>query len=162
MATAGIATANAFGNVGVHALRTTGHIILAPVHIIMIIIGSIVAIIIIIIIIAAVAASTSSSSFSNFILKPMNILKNTFSHTNTYTNNKCNKCNNSNKCTLSNQNNTITSLSDKQSNSMMGLALHRSRNNLQKQQQSKSLLSANKAAKLNFGQNTYNELTSYE
>ena len=156
MSTAGIATANAVGNIGVATVNTAGHILLAPLHIIGIVVGSIVAIIIIIIIVIAVSADTSSSSFINFTSKPMNILKNTFARTNT----NINKC--TNKCTLSNPNNTITALSDKQSNGMVELSLHRSSNNLQKQQQAKSLSSANKAAKLNFGRNTYNELTSYE
>jgi len=156
MATAGIATANAFGKVGVTALKTTGHVLLMPLHIIGIVVGSIVAIIIIIIIVVAVSVSTSSS----FTIKPLNILKNTFSHTNKCTN-KCTSFSN-NQCSLSNPNNSITSLSDKQSQSMVGMAIHRSSNNLQKQKQLNSFASVNKATKLKFGDNTYKELTSFE
>ena len=109
-----------------------------------------VAIIVIIIVIVIIIAETSKKSgFHESILdKPMYDRSNHLDHT----------------CPLSNPDNTVPAppSSDRQSNDIVGLALHRSNGNLNKLNQAKSLSSVNKSTKLNFGLNAYNELTTYE
>ena len=65
-------------------------------------------------------------------------------------------------CPLSNPAIPVQPSSDKQSQDMVSLALHRSGNHMAQLNNAKSLSSANKAAKLNFGLNTYDEITTYE
>ena len=65
-------------------------------------------------------------------------------------------------CPLSNPAIPVPPSSDKQSQDMVSLALHRSGNHMAQLNNAKSLSSANKAAKLNFGLNTYDEITTYE
>ena len=63
-------------------------------------------------------------------------------------------------CPLSDQ--PVPPSSDKQSQDMVTRAMHRSKTHMDKMNNEKSHSSANKAAKLSFGLNTYNELTTYE
>lgn len=126
---------------------TVKNIVLAPAHMITRIIIGIV--IFIIIIVLLVYFTTKKSKFHESILdKPMYDRSNHLDHT----------------CPLSNPDNTVPAppSSDKQSNDIVGLALHRSNGNLNKLNQAKSLSSVNKSTKLNFGLNAYNELTTYE
>lgn len=122
-------------------------IFLAPEHMITrIIIGIVVFIVILVLL---VYFTTKKSKFHESILdKPMYDRSNHLEHT----------------CPLSNPDNTVPAppSSDKQSNDIVGLALHRSNGNLNKLNQAKSLSSVNKSTKLNFGLNAYNELTTYE
>lgn len=127
---------------------TVKNIVLAPEHMITRIIIGIV-IFIIILIVAIVLLTSKKSNFHESILdKPMYDRSNHLDHT----------------CPLSNPDNTVPAppSSDKQSNDIVGLALHRSNGNLNKLNQAKSLSSVNKSTKLNFGLNAYNELTTYE
>jgi hypothetical protein len=65
-------------------------------------------------------------------------------------------------CPLSNPDIPVPPSSDKQSQDMVSLALHRSGKQIAQLNQTNLLSSANKAAKLNFGLNTYDEITTYE
>jgi hypothetical protein len=62
-------------------------------------------------------------------------------------------------CPLSNP---VPPSSDKQSQDIVNMSLHRSSKNMAKMHREKSLTSVNKAAKANFGLNVYDELTTYE
>lgn len=123
---------------------TIKNFIFAPFRLVIFII-----VIIVIIIVVIIFTATKKSGFHESILdKPMYDRSNHLDHT----------------CPLSNPDNTVPAppSSDKQSNDIIGLALHRSNGNLNKLNQAKSLSSVNKSTKLNFGLNAYNELTTYE
>ena len=119
-------------------VKTAGMVLIAP-------IAAVVLIIIVIIIIAVVA----SSGFSN----PINTLTN-----------PSNGCR-SNACRTTNYKrplaNPVRRLSNAPPRDIVGLSLHRSGKNMQKMNNDRAFSSANKASKLKFGQNVYDELTSY-
>lgn len=130
------------GGVG-DAFKSVKNVVLAPEHFIWRIIIGIVVFIVIIIIIVAVA--TKPSKFDQHDLdKPLYDRHKLLDST----------------CPLSDQ--PVPPSSDKQSQDMVTRAMHRSKTHMDKMNNEKSHSSANKAAKLSFGLNTYNELTTYE
>jgi hypothetical protein len=130
------------------AVKAGALVLTAPLIAVLVVIS----LVVIIIIIVIVSIATSASGFS---VNPRAQIRG-------------NQCNNKGcsmsfrKNTLSNPNNVTMPSSDKQSQSMVNLSLHRSRGNLRKLSQQNAFSSANKATKLRFGKNTYNEITSYE
>ena len=126
------------GETGTAFVKTAGMVIIAP----------IVAVVVIIIIIVIIAVVTSSG-FSN----PRNTLTN-----------PSNGCR-SNACRTTNYKrplaNPVRRLSNAPPRDILGLSLHRSGKNMQKMNNDRAFSSANKASKLKFGQNVYDELTSY-
>jgi hypothetical protein len=100
-------------------------------------------------IIIIVAIIVSNNKFTN----PINALIN-----------PSNGCNN-NTCSTAGYKrpleNPVRRLSNAPSRDIVGLSLHRSEQNMQKMNNDKAFSSANNAAKLKFGHNVYDELTSY-
>lgn len=126
------------GETGTAFVKTAGMVIIAP----------IVAVVVIIIVIVIIVVVTSSS-FTN----PVNTLTN-----------PSNGCRN-NACSAAGYKrhlaNPVRRLSNAPSRDIVGLSLHRSGKNMQKMNNDKAFSSANKSAKLKFGHNVYDELTSY-
>ena len=118
-------------------------VVLAPEHLIRTII--IIAVVIVVVIIVVIAVATKPSKFDQQDLdKPLYDRHKLLDST----------------CPLSDQ--PVPPSSDKQSQDMVTRAMHRSKTHMDKMNNEKSHSSANKAAKLSFGLNTYNELTTYE
>ena len=118
------------------------NIVLAPEHLIR---NIIIGVVVIIIIIVVIVVATKPSGFDQQDLdKPLYDRHKLLDST----------------CPLSDQ--PVPPSSDKQSQDMVTRAMHRSKTHMDKMNNEKSHSSANKAAKLSFGLNTYNELTTYE
>lgn len=125
-------------------LNSVKNAVLAPERRLLLIIACIVVFIVVIIILVDVTTKKSSKFNQQDLDKPLYDRHKLLDST----------------CSLSDQ--PVPPSSDKQSHDMVTRAMHRSKTHMDKMNNEKSHSSANKAAKLSFGLNTYNELTTYE